>query len=118
MEFDDECRPIENLAIDELNSFKFSQNATYCDCATACVLLLLRKMELSPAVSDGRLLSPAKFQTRQVLDGHVGKIVSRHKRRVCGHDRSNEKCINSTTNGTEPKKGGWFVVKKTQQQMA
>ena len=75
MEFDDKCHPIENLAI-ELNLFKFSQNATYDDCATTCMLSLLRKMELSPAMSDGQLLSSvaAKTQTRQVLDGHVAKM--------------------------------------------
>jgi len=56
MEFDDECHPIENLAI-ELNSFKFSQNATYADCSRAALLSLLRKMEIDPDMKDGRLVS-------------------------------------------------------------
>mmetsp|Transcript_24679 Transcript_24679/g.54114 ORF Transcript_24679/g.54114 Transcript_24679/m.54114 type:complete len:116 (+) Transcript_24679:101-448(+) len=37
MEFDDESHPIENLSI-KLNSFKILQNATYSDCASACLL--------------------------------------------------------------------------------
>jgi len=73
MEFDDECHPIENLAI-ELNSFKFSQNATYSDCATACLLSLLRKMQVSPAMSDGRLVSLLKIKLDTFWTGMLQKL--------------------------------------------
>jgi len=73
MEFDDDCHPIENLAI-ELNSFKFSQNATYSDCATACLVSLLRKMEVSPAMSDGRLVSLLKSKLDKFWTGMLQKL--------------------------------------------
>jgi len=73
MEFDDECHPIENLAI-ELNSFKFSQNATYGDCATACLLSLLRKMEVSPSMTDGRLVSLLKAKLDKFWTGILQKL--------------------------------------------
>ena len=37
---------IENLAI-ELNSYKFSQNATYSDCTTAAIIAILERMEIT-----------------------------------------------------------------------
>ena len=73
MEFDDECHPIENLAI-ELNSFKFSQNATYGDCAQACLLSLLRKMEVSPSMSDGRMVSLLKAKLDKFWTGMLQKL--------------------------------------------
>jgi len=73
MEFDDECHPIENLAI-ELNSFKFSQNATYGDCAQACLLSLLRKMEVSPSMSDGRLVSLLKAKLDKFWTSMLQKL--------------------------------------------
>uniref|UniRef100_A0A7R9ZUB4 Translation initiation factor eIF2B subunit epsilon n=1 Tax=Pseudo-nitzschia arenysensis TaxID=697910 RepID=A0A7R9ZUB4_9STRA len=73
MEFDDECHPIENLAI-ELNSFKFSQNATYSDCASACLLSLLRKMEISQAMTDGRMVSLLKAKLDKFWTGMLQKI--------------------------------------------
>jgi translation initiation factor eIF-2B subunit epsilon len=38
--------PIENLAI-ELNSFKFSQNASYSDCTMAAIMAILERLEIS-----------------------------------------------------------------------
>lgn len=38
--------PIENLAI-ELNSFKFSQNASYSDCVTAATMAILERMNIT-----------------------------------------------------------------------
>mmetsp|Transcript_12795 Transcript_12795/g.26153 ORF Transcript_12795/g.26153 Transcript_12795/m.26153 type:complete len:422 (-) Transcript_12795:195-1460(-) len=73
MEFDDESHPIENLSI-ELNSFKFSQNATYSDCASACLLALLRKMEVSPAMKDGRLVSLLKAKLDKFWTGMLQKL--------------------------------------------
>jgi translation initiation factor eIF-2B subunit epsilon len=53
--------PIENLAI-EMNSFKFSQNATYCDCTMAAMLALLDKMEIDASMSAGKLVASLKSQ--------------------------------------------------------
>ena len=55
MEFE-ETSPMENLAI-ELNSYKFSQNATYSDCTMASILAILEKMQITPEMSDGKLIS-------------------------------------------------------------
>lgn len=43
--------PIENLAI-ELNSYKFSQNATYSDCTHAATLAILELLDLSAALAQ------------------------------------------------------------------
>mmetsp|Transcript_23648 Transcript_23648/g.33192 ORF Transcript_23648/g.33192 Transcript_23648/m.33192 type:complete len:791 (-) Transcript_23648:646-3018(-) len=51
--------PVENLAI-ELNSFKFSQNATYSDCTMAATLTILEKMEITSSMSAGKLVSSLK----------------------------------------------------------
>jgi translation initiation factor eIF-2B subunit epsilon len=51
--------PIENLAI-ELNSFKFSQNASYKDCTHAAMLAILERITVSENMSDGKLV--AEFQ--------------------------------------------------------
>mmetsp|Transcript_12603 Transcript_12603/g.19532 ORF Transcript_12603/g.19532 Transcript_12603/m.19532 type:complete len:802 (-) Transcript_12603:3-2408(-) len=51
--------PVENLAI-ELNSFKFSQNATYSDCTMAATLTILGKMEITSSMSAGKLVSSLK----------------------------------------------------------
>jgi translation initiation factor eIF-2B subunit epsilon len=50
---------IENLAI-ELNSFKFSQNASYVDCTTAATLAILDMMSIRKGISDGKLVSDFK----------------------------------------------------------
>jgi translation initiation factor eIF-2B subunit epsilon len=52
--------PIENLAI-ELNSFKFSQNATYSDCTKAAMLAVLDKMKIDPSMSAGKLVASLKI---------------------------------------------------------
>lgn len=60
MEFDDSAgAPIENLAI-ELNSYKFSQNATYSDCTMASMLAILDKLHITSDLSDGKLVSAFK----------------------------------------------------------
>ena len=51
--------PIENLAI-ELNSFKFSQNASYSDCTTAAILAILEKMEITKDTGDAKLIADFK----------------------------------------------------------
>jgi translation initiation factor eIF-2B subunit epsilon len=56
--------PIENLAI-ELNSFKFSQNATYSDCTTAATLSILERMNIQKGMSNGKLVSDFKVLLEQ-----------------------------------------------------
>jgi len=73
MEFNDEAHPIENLAI-ELNSLKFAQNATYGDCATASVLSLLQKMDISPAMTDSQLLTLLKAKLDKFWTGMLQKL--------------------------------------------
>mmetsp|Transcript_18742 Transcript_18742/g.44198 ORF Transcript_18742/g.44198 Transcript_18742/m.44198 type:complete len:751 (+) Transcript_18742:108-2360(+) len=51
--------PIENLAI-ELNSFKFSQNASYSDCTTAATLALLEKTNITTSMTDAKLVTEFK----------------------------------------------------------
>ena len=58
LEFE-ETSPMENLAI-ELNSYKFSQNATYSDCTMASTLAMVERMEITADMSDGKLVSSLK----------------------------------------------------------
>lgn len=53
--------PIENLAI-ELNSYKFSQNATYSDCTIGATLAILELMKITKSMSDGKLIGALKAQ--------------------------------------------------------
>ncbi|CAB9502029.1 factor eIF-2B subunit epsilon [Seminavis robusta] len=53
--------PMENLAI-ELNSYKFSQNATYSDCAMGATLAVLDLMQITPGMTPGRLVGALKSQ--------------------------------------------------------
>eukprot|EP00977_Amphora_coffeiformis_P011555 scaffold2780_cov174-Amphora_coffeaeformis.AAC.1 len=46
--------PIENLAI-ELNSFKFSQNATYADCTMAAIIAIVERLGITKDSKDGKL---------------------------------------------------------------
>ena len=55
----EESSPVENLAI-ELNSFKFSQNASYSDCTMAALLAVLEKMNITPDLSAGKLVASLK----------------------------------------------------------
>ena len=55
---------IENLAI-ELNSFKFSQNATYSDCTTAAMLAVLEKMKIQEGMSAGKLVAALKSELEE-----------------------------------------------------
>jgi translation initiation factor eIF-2B subunit epsilon len=58
LEFE-ETSPMENLAI-ELNSYKFSQNASYADCTMAAILAILEKMQITEDTSDGKLVGTLK----------------------------------------------------------
>lgn len=51
--------PIENLAI-ELNSFKFSQNASYADCTMAATMALLERLGITKNTKDKKLLEDFK----------------------------------------------------------
>jgi len=53
--------PIENLAI-ELNSFKFSQNATYSDCVTGAFLAILESMGIEESTTNGDLVTGLKVE--------------------------------------------------------
>lgn len=53
--------PMENLAI-ELNSYKFSQNATYSDCVMGASLAVLELMKIAEGMSDGKLVGALKAQ--------------------------------------------------------
>jgi translation initiation factor eIF-2B subunit epsilon len=51
--------PIENLAI-ELNSFKFSQNASYSDCVTAATMAILERMNITKDMKDVKMATEFK----------------------------------------------------------
>lgn len=51
--------PIENLAI-ELNSFKFSQNASYSDCTMAATMALLERLGITKNTKDKKLVEDFK----------------------------------------------------------
>ena len=51
--------PIENLAI-ELNSFKFSQNATYSDCAAGATLAILERIGITSDMTAPKLVVALK----------------------------------------------------------
>jgi translation initiation factor eIF-2B subunit epsilon len=51
--------PIENLAI-ELNSFKFSQNASYSDCTMAAIMAILEGLQITKESKDGKLVADFK----------------------------------------------------------
>jgi translation initiation factor eIF-2B subunit epsilon len=62
MEFDDNGgTPLENLAI-ELNSYKFSQNASYADCTMAAILAIVDKMQITTETKDGKLVTAIKHK--------------------------------------------------------
>jgi translation initiation factor eIF-2B subunit epsilon len=58
LEFE-ESSPMENLAI-ELNSYKFSQNASYADCCLGATLAIVHKMEITSDMTDGKLVGALK----------------------------------------------------------
>ena len=58
LEFE-ETSPIENLSI-ELNSYKFSQNATYQDCTMGAMLAILDHLKIGAEMSDVKLLTSFK----------------------------------------------------------
>lgn len=59
MEYEVSSSPIENLAI-ELNSFKFSQNASYADCTTAATLAIIDRLNITADMTDGKLVAAFK----------------------------------------------------------
>ncbi|KAL9183406.1 hypothetical protein ACHAXT_005193 [Thalassiosira profunda] len=52
--------PVENLRI-ELNSFKFSQNATYADCCRGATLAVMERIAGAEGVGNGEALTPGKL---------------------------------------------------------
>lgn len=72
MEFDESVFPMENLSI-ELNSYKFSQNASYSDCTTAATLAMLQKMEITPDMKDGKLVATLK----SILEHFWGALLQK-----------------------------------------
>jgi translation initiation factor eIF-2B subunit epsilon len=64
LEFELSTSPIENLAI-ELNSYKFSQNASYVDCCHASFLAILEKMSIRADMTDGKLVTEFKVSLEQ-----------------------------------------------------
>lgn len=63
--------PIENLRI-ELNSFKFSQNASFGECVTGAMLAIFERLKLTPDVSAAKLVSSFKTE----LD-HWGQLLEK-----------------------------------------
>ena len=55
---------IDNLGI-ELNSYKFSQNATYADCTMAAMMAIIEKLHITSKMSDGKLISEFKSSMEQ-----------------------------------------------------
>ena len=55
---------IDNLGI-ELNSYKFSQNATYADCTMAAIMAVMEKIPVTTKMSDGKLISEFKSSLEQ-----------------------------------------------------
>jgi len=53
--------PVENLRI-ELNSFKFSQNATFSDCVRGAMLAILERIEMTSDMSPVKLLTSFKSE--------------------------------------------------------
>ncbi len=51
--------PIENLRI-ELNSFKFSQNASFSDCVSGVMMTIVERMKLTDDISAAKLVSSFK----------------------------------------------------------
>jgi len=87
--------PIENLAI-ELNSFKFSQNASYADCTMSAMLAILEKMEVTSSMKAGKLVAALKSQLQYWgpllqkmsigLDEEKGIILALEKAATSGGD--------------------------------
>jgi len=57
----EETSPMENLAI-ELNSYKFSQNASYSECTQAATLAMLERMDITSDMKDGKLVANLKHR--------------------------------------------------------
>ena len=57
----DVASPIENLRI-ELNSFKFSQNASFSDCVTGTILAILEKVETTSEFGTAKLITEFKSE--------------------------------------------------------
>ena len=65
LEHEDEVS-IENLAI-ELNSYKFSQNASFADCTIATTLAVVEKMCVTPEMSDATFIDTLKAQLKSYI---------------------------------------------------
>ena len=60
----DFASPIENLRI-ELNSFKFSQNATFSDCVSGTILAILERLKLTDDISAVKLVASFKTELQK-----------------------------------------------------
>jgi translation initiation factor eIF-2B subunit epsilon len=56
--------PIENLRI-ELNSFKFSQNATFSDCVSGAMMAIVERLKLTDDISAAKLVSSFKSELQK-----------------------------------------------------
>mmetsp|Transcript_15421 Transcript_15421/g.29081 ORF Transcript_15421/g.29081 Transcript_15421/m.29081 type:complete len:805 (-) Transcript_15421:48-2462(-) len=63
--------PIENLRI-ELNSFKFSQNASFSDCVTGAMLAIFERIHLTPDISAGKFVTNFKNEL-----SHWGELLEK-----------------------------------------
>jgi len=63
--------PVENLRI-ELNSFKFSQNATFSDCVRGAMLAILERIEMTSDMSPVKLLTSFKSEL-----AHWGELLQK-----------------------------------------
>lgn len=78
----DTSSPIENLTI-ELNSFKFSQNATFGDCVTGATLAVLERINITKTMTTSKFVS--SFKSELI---HWGKLF----KKLC-HSLEEERCV-------------------------
>jgi len=67
----DTSSPIENLRI-ELNSFKFSQNATFGECVTGAILAIFERLKLTSDTSPAKLITSFKAELK-----HWGELLEK-----------------------------------------
>ena len=74
--------PIENLRI-ELNSFKFSQNATFGECVTGAILAIFDRLDLTAETTAAKLIALFKAEL-----AHWGELLEK----LC-HTMEEEKSV-------------------------
>jgi translation initiation factor eIF-2B subunit epsilon len=67
----DVSSPIDNLRI-ELNSFKFSQNASFSDCITGAILAIFERLKLKEDISAAKLVTSFKGELK-----HWGELLKK-----------------------------------------